>query len=137
MNNVNQTLLGSINVFDQITKITYSRINGEFNTDQFCIKSDRGMNTEAAGLLYPTIEKAIEAVNHEITVGWNEELKKHIIDYWHISRTALAGNCTVPTRHDRMIYIRDTVKKYNVDLIGSLTSKQLWNLISDTTNPVG
>jgi hypothetical protein len=63
------------------------------------------------------------------------ELKNKITEYWHISRTALAGKGTVPTRHDRMIYIRDTLKQHNPELIENLSAKQLWLTISDTTSP--
>jgi len=67
----------------------------------------------------------------------NLQLKAKIIEYWHISRTALAGNCTVATRHDRMIYIRDTLKKHNADLISDLTTKKLWLTIEEITSPIG
>jgi len=64
-----------------------------------------------------------------------EILKKKIIDYWHISRTALAGKENVPTRSDRIKYISDTLKKYDADLISDLSPKQLYFTILEYTLP--
>jgi hypothetical protein len=70
-----------------------------------------------------------------------QELKNKIIDYWHISRTALAGMPTVPTRSDRIKYVMDTLKKYDADLIdkfveGSpIPNKKFYFFVLDTTAP--
>jgi hypothetical protein len=62
-----------------------------------------------------------------------EQLKTKIIEYWHISRTALATMPTVPTRWDRLNYVRNTLKKENPELVADISAKQLWLNISDTT----
>lgn len=56
-----------------------------------------------------------------------------IIEYWHISRTALAGMPTVPTKHDRLTYIHKTIKQYDAELIKNFSPKRLWNEILDAT----
>lgn len=61
------------------------------------------------------------------------ELEKTIIELWHISRTALAGMPTVPTRHDRMSYIKRTLKEQYPALIASFKfDKHIWFEIEDT-----
>ena len=64
-----------------------------------------------------------------------QALKDKIIEYWHISRTALAGMPTVPTKHDRLIYIQNTLKKHDAELIEGFRSKDVWNTILRTIYP--
>lgn len=61
-------------------------------------------------------------------------LENVIINLWHISRTALAGMPTVPTRWDRMIYIKSELIKNNPDLIIGLSNKKLWLFIEEAIN---
>ena len=70
-----------------------------------------------------------------------QELKNKIIDYWHVSRTALAGMPTVPTRSDRIKYVMDTLKKHDADLIAkfvegsSIPNKKFYYFVLETTAP--
>ena len=62
-------------------------------------------------------------------------LQDMIVDLWHISKTALAGGEFVPTRYDRMNYIKKTLlEKYPERCPKS--PKQLWLDIEEFTSPV-
>lgn len=62
-------------------------------------------------------------------------LQDLIVDLWHISKTALAGGEFVPTRYDRMSYIKKTLlEKYPERCPKSM--KQLWLDIEEFTSPV-
>jgi len=61
-------------------------------------------------------------------------LENAIIELWHISRTALAGMSSVPSRSDRMAYVkRELIRTYPL-LIEGLSPKKLWFAIEDTLN---
>ncbi len=62
-------------------------------------------------------------------------LELTIIELWHLSRVALARNPTVPSRHERMIYIKSELQRTYPDLITGLSPKRLWFKICDTTAP--
>lgn len=59
------------------------------------------------------------------------QLKQTIISLWHISRTALAGMQSVPTRYDRMQYIKAELNNRHTDLIEGLSPKKVWFAIED------
>lgn len=60
-----------------------------------------------------------------------DKLEVTITDLWHISRTALAGISTVPTRYDRMIYVKNQLRDNHPELIDGMMSKHLWFKIED------
>ena len=69
-------------------------------------------------------------------------LKTKILEYWHISRTALAKQDD-QGRHARMKYVADTLKQYDKELIercctnpytGLFSNKQVWFAIEDAIN---
>jgi hypothetical protein len=62
-------------------------------------------------------------------------LKAKIYEYWHISRTALAGMPTVPTQQDRIKYVQDTLKKYDAELIEGFRNKDVLNTVLRTIYP--
>lgn len=62
-------------------------------------------------------------------------LESTILNLWTVSRTALAGGETVPTRYDRMVYVKNALQKYHADLISRLSPKHLWLAIEDATAP--
>lgn len=59
-------------------------------------------------------------------------LQHTILDLWHISRTALAGGNSVPTRYDRMIYVKKELTARHADLVAGLTPKKIWLTIEET-----
>lgn len=61
------------------------------------------------------------------------QLENKIIELWHISRTALSGMSTVPTRYDRMLYIKKTLSEQHPELITGMFSKHVWFAIEDCT----
>jgi hypothetical protein len=62
----------------------------------------------------------------------NNELTNKIIELWHISRTALAGQSSVPSRYDRMVYVKKTLIEYNSGLLTHIgKGKHLWFAIED------
>lgn len=58
-------------------------------------------------------------------------LKETILNLWQISRTALAGNTNVPTRYERMQYVKKELLNSHAELISRLTPKHLWFAIED------
>lgn len=62
-------------------------------------------------------------------------LDSTIYDLWHISRTALAGQPTVITRQDRIVYVMNELKtrEENKPLISSFngSNKQLYFYVLD------
>lgn len=73
-------------------------------------------------------------------------MKTKILEYWHISRTALAGMVEVPTRWDRMQYVKKCLLEYDFDLVcenctpyastdtAKYSNKKLWLTISEHTS---
>jgi hypothetical protein len=63
------------------------------------------------------------------------ELEITISDLWHLSKTALAGMPTVPSRHDRMIYVKNELIRSYPHLITCFngSNKKLWFAIEDNT----
>jgi hypothetical protein len=61
-------------------------------------------------------------------------LSRAIIDLWHISRIALAGRATVPSRYDRMIYVKSELYRTYPDLVAEMSAKKIWFAIEDTLN---
>ncbi len=55
----------------------------------------------------------------------NEKLKAKIIELWHTSR------CNNVSRYDRMIYVRDWLKKESPELVIDLSAKKIWFAIED------
>ena len=57
-----------------------------------------------------------------------------IIELWHTSRTALGGMQTIPTRSDRMRYIKQSLYEFYPEITNkySTSPKQIWFLIEDT-----
>lgn len=51
-------------------------------------------------------------------------LQNTIIELWHLSKTALAG--TVPTRHDRMSYIKRSLMEHYPSLVKDMSGKKIW-----------
>lgn len=63
------------------------------------------------------------------------ELRDKILEYWHISRTALAGQSSVPSRYDRMVYVKKTLIEHNANLLTNIgQGKHLWFAIEDAIN---
>jgi hypothetical protein len=60
------------------------------------------------------------------------QLDKTIIELWHISRTALAGQTS--SRYDRMIYIKSELLRTYPNLIQGMTNKSIWFKIEDNIN---
>lgn len=59
-------------------------------------------------------------------------LRDKIIELWHISRTALAGQSLVPSRYDRMIYVKKAIIEHYPELTTNIgTGKHLWFAIED------
>ena len=63
-----------------------------------------------------------------------ENLNQKIIELWHTSRTAMAYSESVPTRYDRMQYVRKSLNEYYPELITGLTPKKVWFAIEDAIN---
>lgn len=62
----------------------------------------------------------------------NADLRNEILNLWHISRVALSGGNSVPSRYDRMIYIKKSLIENHADLIKNVgTGKHLWFAIED------
>jgi hypothetical protein len=63
------------------------------------------------------------------------KLELAISELWQISRTALAGMETVPTRHDRMCYVKRELIRSYPELIAHFngSNKKLWFAIEDST----
>jgi hypothetical protein len=59
-------------------------------------------------------------------------LQNAIIELLHLSRTALCGNCTVPSRYDKMIYIRDNLNAHYKELVDGIPVKELWLTIEQS-----
>lgn len=66
------------------------------------------------------------------TMFIKSNLQNAIIELLHISRTALCGNCTVPTRYDKMVYIRDNLNAHYKELVEGIPAKQLWLSIEES-----
>jgi len=64
----------------------------------------------------------------------NNELTSTILNLWQISRTALQGLQNVPTRYDRMQYVKQQLNKDYQHLITRLTPKYVWYAIEDAIN---
>ena len=60
-----------------------------------------------------------------------ETLEDFIIEYWHLSKTALAGKSQ--TRWDRMQYIKFELHRTNPNLIKDYSPKRLWLYIEELT----
>ena len=60
------------------------------------------------------------------------QLDKTIIELWHISRTALAGQTS--SRYDRMIYIKSELLRTYPNLVQGMTGKAIWFQIEDNIN---
>lgn len=59
----------------------------------------------------------------------NTNLKNAILELWHISRTALATSSI--SRYDRMIYVKNELKRSYANLIENYSGKALWFEIED------
>lgn len=55
-----------------------------------------------------------------------DRLTTKITELWHISRTALAGMTTVPSRWDRMQYVANELRRSYPALIKGMSSKIVW-----------
>jgi hypothetical protein len=82
------------------------------------------------------VSKLVLSLHHEKqikhTTMFKSKLQNKIIELWHISRTALSNVTSVPTRYERMTYVRDTLIKHNSDLIEGLSVKNIWFTIENT-----
>lgn len=58
-------------------------------------------------------------------------LNQAISELWHISRVALAGQATVPSKYDRMIYVKNELKRSYPELIDGMMSKHVWFAIEE------
>lgn len=56
-------------------------------------------------------------------------LRNKIIELWHISRTALAGQDI--GRHSRMIYVKNELLRTYATLVENMTNKAIWFEIED------
>jgi hypothetical protein len=63
------------------------------------------------------------------------KLDQTITDLWHLSRTALAGMPTVPTRHDRRQYVMQELKRTYPDQIEGMKHKHVWFQVCEVTSP--
>lgn len=59
-------------------------------------------------------------------------LEATILNLWQVSRIALAALPHVPTRYERMQYVKKELQANNKDLITHLTPKHLWFKIEDS-----
>ena len=64
----------------------------------------------------------------------NSLLNDKIIMLWHISRTALATMPTVPSMHDRMLYIKDSLILHYPNTVKGMSNKQIWFAIEEALN---
>lgn len=63
------------------------------------------------------------------------EINSAILNLWQISRTALAGNSNIPSRYDRMQYVKREMIANHYDLLTHIgTGKQLWLEIESSIN---
>lgn len=62
----------------------------------------------------------------------NTPLQNAIIELWLTSRTALAASENVPSRYDRMMYIKESLPKHFPTLVEGLTAKNIWLTIQDS-----
>lgn len=60
------------------------------------------------------------------------KLQLAITELWHTSRTALAGK--VPSRYDRMQYVKSELNRSYPPLIDGMKAKDLWFAIEDQLN---
>ena len=58
-------------------------------------------------------------------------LETRIIDLYHLARTALAGMPTVPSRYDRMIYVKKELLRSYPELIAGMGNKAVWFKIEE------
>jgi hypothetical protein len=62
----------------------------------------------------------------------NNELTTKIIELWHTSRIALAGQSSVPSHYDRMQYVKKAIIQYHPELtVHTGQGKHLWFAIED------
>lgn len=62
----------------------------------------------------------------------NNELTTKILELWHVSRTALAGQQSVPSRYDRIQYVKKPLVEYNSDMLTHIgKGKHLWFAIEE------
>lgn len=60
------------------------------------------------------------------------DLQAKIIELWHTSRIALAGQSSVPSRYDRMVYVKKAIIEHHKELTARVgTGKHLWFAIED------
>lgn len=64
----------------------------------------------------------------------NATLVAAILELWHISRIALAGGDKVPSRHERMIYVKTELHRSYPALVKGMTPKKVWLTIEDALN---
>ena len=65
------------------------------------------------------------------TMFIKSNLQNAILELWHISRTALSNTEGVPSRYERMIYVRDNLSEHYKELIDGLTVKNVWLTIGE------
>lgn len=71
-------------------------------------------------------------IKHLKLLVMNSQLNAKILELWTISRTALAGQPSVPSRYDRMIYVKKALIEYSPELTTHVgVGKHLWFAIED------
>lgn len=61
------------------------------------------------------------------------DLELAIIDLWNVSRIALSTHPTVAKRYDRLLYVKNELRRSRPELVKDLTGKKLWFAVCDTT----
>ncbi len=77
----------------------------------------------------------MKSLSKYITESVDKPLKDAIIDLWHLSKTALAGSGTVPSRSDRMSYVKKELIRSYPKLIEGKSPKTIWLDIEEVTSP--
>lgn len=63
-------------------------------------------------------------------------LQQQILEYWHVSRIALAASDRVPSQYDRMLYVKKQLiaNHSGTRILEGLNSKQIWFAIEDAVS---
>ncbi len=69
-----------------------------------------------------------------INQNHNTELKTRIVELFHLAKTALYNTDTIPTKYDRMIYVKKELIRSYPETIAGLSPKTIWFTIQDILN---
>lgn len=60
-----------------------------------------------------------------------QDIRRELCDLYHIARTAMADR--VPSRYDRMCYVKREYVKAHPEVLEQMSGKRLWLLIDECT----